>query len=668
MVETVEHVWIPMPDGVRLSARLWLPEDTAARPVPAILEYLPYRKRDLMRSRDERVYPYLAERGYACARVDLRGSGESEGVLLDQYRPRELNDGVEVVRWIAAQTWCDGNIGMMGISWSGFNALQIAAQRPSALRAIVTVCSTDDLYVDNMHYMGGCLLADNLSEATTMFSVNTCPPDPEIVGEQWRSMWLERLRNSGHWLDIWLRHQRRDDYWKHGSVCEDYGAIRCPVLAVGGWADGYTNAVFRLLEHLDVPRLGLVGPWGHRYPHLGVPGPAIGFLEELVRWWDHWLKDRDTGIMDEPLLRAWMQDSVPPTTFYAERPGRWVGEPEWPSARIRLRRLAFRPQLLLEEEQGPGTAESGDEPVTVQSPLSVGLFAGKWCSYSAAPDLPHDQREEDGGALVFTSRALTTPFEILGAPVVELEVAANRPVAMVAVRLSDVAPDDKATRVTYGLRNLTHRNGHEQPEPLEPGARYRVRVPLNHMSYGFPAGHRLRISVSTSYWPLAWPPPEPVRLSVYPARSTLVLPERPPRAEDGDIAFGPPEDPAGGDVRIVEAPHHNWLVHRDLASDTSVLEVIKDEGVYRIDEIDLEVGDRTRDVYTYQQDDFRSVRGETRTERTFSRGNWRVRTTTRTLLTCDTTSFRIAAELDAWEGERRVHSQSWDRTIPRDHV
>lgn len=664
-VTEIEHTLITMPDGTRLAARLWLPKGAEQEPVPAIFEYIPYRKRDLSRLRDDITHRYLAGHGYACIRVDIRGSGESEGVLVDQYRQQEMDDGVAVIRWLTEQPWCNGKVGMMGISWGGFNSLQIAALRPPGLKAIISACSTDDLYLDNMHYMGGCLLTDNLSESTTMFSVNTCPPDPQLVGERWREMWLERLAGSGLWLDIWLRHQRRDEYWQHGSVCEDYAAIRCPVMAVGGWADGYTNAIFRLLEHLDVPRQGLIGPWGHKYPHLGKPGPAIGFLQESLRWWDHWLKDKETGIMAEPMLRAWMQESVPPTTRYLHRPGRWVAEPQWPSPDISWRAYPLSPNRL-----APDAAQRRRECAaqTLQSPLSVGLFAGKWCSYTAAPDLPHDQREEDGGALVYDSPPLEETLEILGAPEVELELAANRPLAMVAVRLSDVAPDDKATRVTYGLLNLSHRNGNEVPEPLEPGRRYRVRVRMNHIAQQFPAGHRMRLSLSTSYWPLAWPPPQATRLTIHTEESSLKLPFRTPRPEDDAIGFAEAEGALPPRIKRIEPPHHNWLVHRDLAEDISVLEVIKDEGIYCIETIDMEVGDCTRDWYTYQADDFTSVRGETRTKRSFRRGDWSVSTTTRTVLTADTTHFHIHAELDAFEGDNRIYSQNWERTIPRDGI
>ncbi|MGK8464568.1 CocE/NonD family hydrolase [Nocardia cyriacigeorgica] len=671
-VREIENIFIPMRDGARLAARVWRPDTET--PLPAVLEYIPYRKRDLTRARDALNHPYLAGHGYVSVRVDLRGSGDSDGVLTDEYLPTEHQDACDVIEWLAAQPWCDGNVGMMGISWGGFNSLQVAAQRPPALKAVVSASATEDLYVDNMHYMGGCLLSDNLSEATVMFAFNSLPPDPDIVGERWRAMWHERLAGSGLWIEQWLRHQHRDDYWKRASVNEDYGAVGCPVMVVGGWADGYTNAIFRLLEHLEVPRLGIIGPWGHKYPHLGIPGPAIGFLQELVRWWDHWLKGVDTGIMDEPMLRAWMQDSVSPQPSYDDRPGRWVGEPRWPSDGIDRRSYVLGRYTLAE---APAQVEA--RLLHVQSPLSVGMFAGKWASYAATPDLPSDQREEDGGSLVFETEALDDHFEILGMPDLELEVAADRPNAMVAARLSDVAPNGEATRVTYGLLNLTHRDGSAAPRPLEPGQTYRVRVPLNGVAHSFPPGHRIRLSISSSYWPLAWPSPEPAMITVTAGRSSLSLPHRPPRAEDAELrAFPAPEAaPPAATTRTQPGKHH-WKVERDLATGVSTLEVENDQGVIRLDDTGTQVRRATTEWFSFRGNDVTSVRGETRTVRRFERGSWRTEVVTRTVLRCTSREFVLDARLDAYEidlstvdprvVDQRVYSQNWHRRIPRDLV
>ena len=666
-VEEIEHLWIPMRDGIRLSARLWRPVSAADEPVPGIVEAIPYRKRDLTAQRDSIHHPYMAGHGYACLRVDLRGSGDSEGVLADEYLEQELTDCEDVLAWMAEQPWCDGTTAMMGISWGGFNALQVAARRPPSLGAIVTVCSTDDRYADDVHYMGGTLLTDNLSWASTMFAYNSCPPDPAIVGDRWFDMWQERLQGSGLWLEKWLEHQRRDDYWRHGSINEDFSAVQVPVFAASGWADGYSNAVFRLLEGLDVPTRGLIGPWSHKYPHLGQPGPAIGFLQEVVAWWDHWLKGKkDNGAMDGPELTIWMQDTVPPATTYEERPGRWVGEPSWPSDRIEQTVYPLDLYQILE----PGEHPASEASSTVQSPLSVGQFAGKWCSYNAPPDMPYDQREEDGGSLVFNSAELTETLELLGAPVVELDVSVDRPIAQVIVRLSDVAPDGSATRISYGVQNLTHLDGADEPRRLEPGQRYTVRVQLNGMAQSLPPGHRLRVAVSTSYWPVVWPPPEPVQLTVHPASSRLILPVRPPGVDDGEPAptFGEPEGAPPLEVRQITPGEQDWRVSRSMVDLSGALEVVKDLGVVHFEDVDLDVHRNAWERYSHVAGDFNSVRGETWWEMGFARGDWEVRTITRTVLTSTPTHFHVYAELDAWHGRERVYSQTWSRDIPRDHI
>lgn len=668
-VEAEENVFIPLRDGHRVAARVWRPVGEVG-PLPAVLEYIPYRKRDLTRGRDSVNHPYLAAHGYVCLRVDLRGSGDSDGVIVDEYREQELSDAEDVIAWAAEQDWCDGNVGMMGISWGGFNSLQVAARQPPALKAIVSASATEDLYVDNMHYMGGCLLGDNLSEATVMLAFNSLPPDPEIVGDAWREMWLERLRGSGLWLDTWLSHQRRDEYWRPASVSEDYASIRCPVMAVGGWADGYTNAIFRLLEHLEVPCHGLIGPWGHKYPHLGVPGPEIGFLQELVRWWDHWLKGRDTGLDDEPALRAWMQESVPPRASYEERPGRWVAEETWPSPRITECELRLTRASLAQGDQGEGDGT----PLTLRSPLSVGMFAGKWASYAAVPDLPYDQREEDGGALVWEGAPLEEVTEVFGLPRLDVSLSADQPVAQIAVRLSDVAPTGEATRITYGVLNLTHRSSSSSPEPLVPGQRYDVQVQLNGVAHSFPAGHRLRLSISTSYWPLVWPTPRPAELTIHPADSVLRVPIRP--RQDDDRRASPFHEPVMApelETTVLEPSEHDWRVTRDLATDVSTLEIVNDQGAFRIEETGTVVRRSTTEWYSFRWDDVTSVRGETRTVRRLERGDWRTEVVTSTVLTCTEDDFVIRADLDAYEldearGHRRVHAESWDRVIPRDLV
>lgn len=660
-----ENIWIPVTDGLYLAARIWRPRGSDDSPVPAILEYIPYRKRFGSTVRDEITHKFLAGHGYACIRLDIRGSGESEGVLTDEYLQNELDDGVAALDWIAKQLWCDGNIGMMGISWGGFNALQIAAMRPEPLKAVVSVSSSDDRYADDIHHMGGALLGDNLSWSSVMFSYNTMPPDPALVGDRWREMWMERLMGSGLWLKTWLQHQRRDEYWRHGSICENYDDVDIPVLAVSGWTDGYTNTVFRLLENLKAPCKGLVGPWGHTYPHIGSPGPAIDFLSELLRWWDRWLKGEATGVERDPALRAWMQDSVEPNPRYSYRPGRWVGEDNWPSGQIEPRRFRLSTgRHLAGEDQDVPT-----HGLDVQSLVTLGLFAGKWCSYTKGPDLASDQRLEDGGSLIFQTEPLEEDIEILGAPEVEIELEADKPIAMVVARLSDMRPDHQLTRVTYGMLNLTHRNSRRYPEKLEPGKRYRVRFPLNNIAQRFPAGHRIRLSISTVYWPLAWPSPESTRLRVYTGVSSLDLPVRPPQASDLQLRdLGEPQAAEKPAMTLFDVGENTWKVEYDLAKTQASLRVVDDRGVFRLDDIDLTVGAHCVERYTATLGDFSSATGHTEWHRSLSRGDWSVETRTSTQLKSDEENFYLTAELDAYEGSRRVVSLNWNETIKRDHL
>jgi putative CocE/NonD family hydrolase len=275
---------------------------------------------------------------------------------------------------------------------------------------------------------------------------------------------------------------------------------------------------------LPGPRKGLIGPWGHEFPEVAKPEPAIGFLQECLRWWDYWLKGIDTGIMDEPMLRVWMQESVPPRTYYDVRPGRWVAEPSWRSPNLTAQTFWLGKDAL---DADPGS----ETALLIHGAQSTGLHAGAWCPYAQPGDFALDQRSEDGQSLSFTSVQVKAPMDILGFPEVTLALAADRPRALVAVRLCDVAPDGGSTLVSWGLLNLTHRESHEKPAPLIPCQRYTVTVGLNAIAHSLPAGHRWRVAISPTYWPHAWPSPEPVTLTIFagPA-SWLTLPMRPQRA------------------------------------------------------------------------------------------------------------------------------------------
>ncbi len=669
-VRDIEETGIPMPDGTRLSARIWMPDDAESRPVPAILEYIPYRKRDLTRNRDEPMHRYFAGHGYACLRVDIRGAGESEGELTDEYLQNpELDDALAVIAWIAEQPWCDGNVGMMGKSWGGFNSLQVAALRPPALKAIITVAATDDRYADDIHFMGGCLLNDNTMWSATMLTFNTRPPDPEIVGERWLELWKERLAADHPWALTWLKHQRRDAYWQHGSVCEDYGAVEVPVYAITGWSDGYSNAIPRLMAGLKVPRRGVIGPWAHVYPHDGTPGPAIGFLQDALRWWDRWLKYRDTGIDREPMLRVWMQESIAPAVNYAERPGRWVAEDQWPSPEIGRQVLHLHDDGTLRPEKGKAGRQS------FRSPASTGMDGSEWCSFGLAGELATDQRADDGRSLCFQTAPLEQRTELMGAPVVELTLASDKPVAQLAVRLCDVAPDGASTLVTYGVLNLTHRDSHAHPQALEPGKDYHVRIQLNDTAQAFPAGHRLRLALSTCYWPLVWPSPEAVTLTLTTNTAALVLPLREPRASDDDLpAFQQPETAPDVPVTLVEPGSFHRTTIRDKLTG-EVTSLVTGEaaffgigGTYRIEPIGTAFSHSLQRRLAIHDDDPLCASMQYDQTIGIQRGEWEIRVAMNCHQWSTQDHFVHEVSVDAWYGEKKVSSRHWREEIERDLV
>jgi putative CocE/NonD family hydrolase len=661
-VLTQANVWIGLSDGSRLAAKVWRPERRA--PVPAILEYLPYRKSDRTADRDASVAAWFAGHGYAYVRVDIGGTGDSDGIIEDEYALREQDDALEVIAWTAEQAWCTGAVGMIGISWGGFNGLQIAARRPPQLKAVVSMCSTDDRYADDVHYLGGCVLGvEMLPWASYMLALNALPPDPATVGDRWRSMWFERLARTPPFIDRWLEHQRRDDYWEHGSVCEDYDAITCPVYMVGGWADGYTNAVPRFLEGHRGIRKGLIGPWPHAWPQQAVPGPRIGFLQECVRWWDRWLKEEPNGIDEEPVLHVWMQEPSTPASARGDRPGRWVSESRWPPSSVSAHRRHLTAEGLRERP-------SDEVAFRHRGVQRHGLLSGAWCPYGDASDFPSDQREEDALCLTFDSDALEDRLELLGRPRVALEVSVDRPLALLAVRLCDVAPDGTSTLLTRGALNLTHREGHASPVPLVPGERYPVEFELDVLGQAIPAGHRLRLAVSTTMWPLVWPSPEVVELTLFTGSGSFL--ELPVRAAGGDLpspVFGPPTEAPPLEVTLVDTvPPYRRITH-DTVADTYVLEFNQGgEGRELLVEADIEMELRLLDRLTIREGDPLSaaVLCERRMGR--SRSDWNVAVQTRSEMTADIDGFLVDDILEAFEDGKSVFLKTWTRRIPRDGV
>ncbi len=675
-VVDIPDMGIILADGCRLSARVWMPEDAASDPVPAVLEYIPYRKRDGTLPRDEMMHPYVAGHGYASVRVDMRGNGDSDGVMTDEYTAQELADACEVIAWLAAQPWCTGSVGMMGKSWGGFNCLQTAFLQPPALKAVLSVCSTTDRFADDIHFKGGCLLGENFGWGAVMLSFSSRPPDPALR-DDWRAVWLARL-DAEPWLaPRWAREQARGAYWKHGSVGEDYARLTVPVLSFGGWADNYMNTVAALVENVPAPVKGIVGPWVHQYPHSAVPGPRIGFLQVAIRWWDRWLKGIDNGAGEDPAYRAYILHSAPPDASAEYRPGHWVEEAEWPSARVGTQdwHLAAReaggagglsaPHGLAASPRGYLTTENaGAFCLTVASPQTLGVQAGEFFPMGLNAEMPGDQRGEDAVSLCFDGPVLEAPLELLGAARVELRVASSAALGFVVARLCDVGPDGASVRIAHGMLNLCHRASRETPEPMVPGQPVEVGFLLDQMGYRLAPGHRLRLALSNTYWPFVWPSPEAGRLEISAGR--LVLPVHEQGA--AEWVAPEPEAAAGWKHRVLRKGRSTRRVETDLLSGVQRLIVEEDGGEVENLDHGLCTSEVLTELWEIAPQDPLSARAVHRWEQGLSRGDWRVRTVAEAEMTSTATHLRMVAKLTAWEGNRVVFERRYDEEVPRQFV
>lgn len=646
-----------MPDGCRLSARIWMPVDAEENPVPAILEYLPYRKRDGTAARDSLTHPWFAGHGYACIRVDMRGNGDSDGLMDDEYTPQELQDARDVIDWATAQPWCSGRVGMMGISWGGFNGLEVAMLRPPGLKAVITLSSTVDRFADDIHYKGGCLLNANFGWAATMLSYSSRPPDPELVGDNWRKLWLQRLEAQPFLASTWLAKQVRDAYWQHGSLCEDYASIEAAVLSIGGWHDGYRNTISHLVSNLSAPVKGIVGPWNHKYPHIAAPEPKIGFLQEAKKWWDKWLKDIDTGVDNDPDYRVWLMDGIIPARQIEERPGRWIAEQVWPSPNISNHTLYF----------GSGVLQ--DAPIainnTIASPPGSGQNAGIYFPFNYGPEMPDAQNVDNDKATTFLGVSLTEPLDIVGAPVVEISASTDKPMGLVAARLCDVAPDGVSALITMGLLNLTHRHSSATPEALIPGEAFTVTITLDQIAYRIPAGHRLQVALSTDYWPFIWPSPENACLTL--TSGHLTFPSR-PLADDNEWSFPPPQGAAAWNIETLRESSSKRTTHVEPDNLTTVTIVENDFGEQKDLDHGLLSGSRATEKWTIREDDPLSATTEIFWEQSGGRDDWLWASEAEMSMTCDAENFYLKGHLKIIENGDIFFEKTYEDVVKRRYV
>jgi uncharacterized protein len=648
----VEKTWIPMKDSARLAASLYMP--TGARSdekFPALLEYLPYRKDDGTVERDYPLHTYFAHRGYVTARVDIRGTGASEGETPErEYSQREQEDGEQVIAWLARQAWSNGNVGMFGISWGGFNSIQMAMRRPPALKAIIAVCATEDLYNEDVHYIDGMIHVDEFEVAMDLDQTLSRSPDFPIDEKT-----LAARFDKEPWSLNYMRHQRHSDFW-HEPV-RGLDAIQIPVFMIGGMLDGYRDSIPRMLENMKGPMKAIIGPWNHTFPDDASPGPEIEWRSEAVRWWDHWLKGRDTGIMQEPQIAVYVQHWHVPDLNLQSIPGEWRNEERWPPPEEKAQ------TLYLASGHALGHAVPGIAVDSLRYAPSSGVEAGFWWG-----DLTVDQRPADAFSMVYDSAPLTADLAILGRAEAELQVSASAPMADWFARLSDVAPDGTVTLVTGGGINGAQRDSQTNPTDLEAGHTYPLNIKLHLTSWVFPQGHRIRLAISNSWWPTIWSTPYPMTTSLEVGGenpSRLVLPIVPLKAVSQPRFEKPGESDHLTDVHSEGYPWPGeYHVTRDeVRQATHVVWRGSDKTQYpwgkqtHHEQLTYDVEDAHPEVNVVKGDSDTTFALKDRT--VLYRGHLEMRS--------DQGSFYYTYHRELLENGQVIRQKSWQETIPRDH-
>ncbi|GEQ71195.1 hypothetical protein JCM33374_g4876 [Metschnikowia sp. JCM 33374] len=678
-VTKLENVPIPMSDGKLLYAHIWIPQDALDGKinVGTLVEYLPYRKNDFTAIRDSIRHPYYAGYGLASIRVDMRGCGDSDDVIHGEYLKQEQEDNLVVFDWIVAQKWSNGSLGQFGKSWGGFNGLQVAARQHPNLKTIITLCSTDDRYADDVHYRGGCLLAsDMLWWASTMFAYNARPQDPRIRPD-WKENWLQRLALEPNIVE-WVKHQRRDDFWKHGSVCEDYSKVNIPVLAIGGWRDGYTNAVLRMMKNLPHPDCkGIIGPWVHEYPEVATPYPGMGYNQVAVSWFTKYLT-KEASVLEKVnhhlsipegfdvhslnKFTAYLQDPCSVAESYQYRRGKWVSQEAEFGSGFTL--FVDGEAKCLKEQRTKSPAS-----ISFSGAMEHGLFRGTWCPFGQDGDFPTDQKIEDSKCLVVDSGTFAEDKELLGFPVARLKVSSDSELANLTVRLVDLNPDTKENYlVSWGILNLSHANGtSEHPQRLQTGHVYDFDLQLDAVGYKFAKGHRLRLAFSTTDWPSSWPSAKTPTLSLHPGTEIFL-----PLADHNKTTvteWPKPEALTPCDRRILRQEQRTRKVIYDYIQGTWTIDDYSDEGKRTIVSNGAQLGSWNKNLWVIKEKDPLSAYNQCDWELTVGReDDWQVKLKTKSTMRADEKNFYLVNELEAFENEEMVFERKWDHVIPRDFV
>lgn len=655
----VENEFVRLSDGCRMAVALWIPEGP---PAPAILNMSPYGKKDMNAAGDEALFGYFTRHGYAGIRADMRGNGESTGHLAGKGSQPEWDDVCEILAWIAAQPWCDGNIGMWGFSWGGIEAFYTGVfRKPPQLKAMVAGGFSTNKYKDGPYFMGGVLLRDTMGWLTSFLSMRSRPPDPAVVGTTWKQEWVERIDRMEPIFDRFLTHQAHDDYWQRDAANEHIEKLPCPILLWSGLLEpGMTNSAVEIAARAQVPARLIVGPWAHKRPYEGRPGPAIGFLQEAVRWYDHWLRGIDRDVLAAPKARVWMGGDYPVSGSFAQAPGSWLSLQDGLSAASAPRSF-FLGDSTLDDAAPRATTK------THQSAQNLGTAGGErmpYLSFRPSIELAQDQRHDDALSLCFDTAPLRAPLKILGHATLELDLAVDQPLAFVCARLCDVAPGGASYRVALGMLNLVFRDGFAQAVAMVPGKASRVALRFDFASHIVQPGHRLRLALSNTYWPLCWPSPRPVTMTAHMGASRLDLPLLNEEAVGAPWVFEAPETAAAlVSESLAPAYRRDWL-ERHLTSGETVA-ALDEFSHTRLARPNLAFSAHRRVRQVIADGDPLSARHDVAVDRTATRDSWSIATQTRAQMRATESTFHIDLSVRAQEGASTVAEKTWDLSFPR---
>jgi predicted acyl esterase len=431
-----------------------------------------------------------------------------------------------MIDWASKQSWSDGKVGLWGISYGAIISLQMAAQAPSPLKAIIARSGSDDPFAEWTNLGGTPRNYIYESYSPFMSARNFAPPSAKLWGDKWLEIWRERLEGNTPWGISFLNEIEDSQFWRDRACRGELDQIECPVFVVEGWSDWYSNPMLRIFNKLKGEKRALIGPWGHQWPHNALPGPRIDWHSEALRWWDRWLKDEEVEL-GAPLT-IYVEKYRKPSNFVEDSPGYFITGSHWPIENTKqVQYFLNLDGMSLDAE--PMSQQSNLEieiPYSPKAGSHSGKVGGGPFRYNVLK--PVDQRLESERAITFIGAVAKESVLVVGNPSARLFLSSDSDIGQVSVTLIDQAPDGSQSQISRGFLNISYASyPANSPAPLTPDKIYQVDIELVALAYQLDAGHRLGVKIGAADFQMSWPAAHPFRLSLHSSvksPSTLTIP------------------------------------------------------------------------------------------------------------------------------------------------